>query len=219
MDLREIETLLNQSDYQYRLKAVSALKDYDAAIAVPLLIGKMHDPEFLVRSFVARELGKQQTPESFAALLEIVKFDNTPNVRAEAANSISLFGTLAASHLVVIFDRDEHWLVRRSILADLVELNCPHELFEICDRAIQDEEQTVRESATDALGSLAGTTQQEQALGLLLTLASHESPRLRTRAAYALKHFDDDRAKEALARLRHDPDSKVVGAALENLLP
>jgi hypothetical protein len=219
MDLREIETLLNQSDYQYRLKAVSALKDYDAAIAVPLLTSKMHDSEFLVRSFVARELGKQQTPESFAALLEIVKFDNTPNVRAEAANSISLFGTLAASHLVVIFERDEHWLVRRSILADLVELNCPHELFEICDRAIKDEEQTVRESATDALGSLAGTAQQEQALGLLLTLASHESSRLRTRAAYALKHFDDDRATEALARLRQDPDSKVVGAALENLIP
>jgi HEAT repeat protein len=219
MDLREIETLLNQSDYQYRLKAISALKDYGAAIAVPLLTSKLHDSEFLVRSFVARELGKQQTPESFAALLEIVKFDNTPNVRAEAANSISLFGALAASHLVVIFDLDEHWLVRRSILAALVELNCPHELFEICDRAIQDEEQTVRESATDALGSLAGTTQHQQALELLLTLACHESSRLRTRTAYALKHFDDDRAKEALAKLRQDLDSKVVGAALENLLP
>jgi HEAT repeat protein len=75
MDIHEIETMLNHLDFQYRLKAISALKDYDSDVAVPLLIGKLHDPEFLVRSFVAMGLGKQQTPESFAALLEIMKRD------------------------------------------------------------------------------------------------------------------------------------------------
>jgi HEAT repeat protein len=195
MDIHEIETMLNQSDFQYRLQAISALKDYDSEVAVPLMIGKINDPEFLVRSFVARGLGKQQTPESFAALLEIMKFDNTPNVRAEAANSLSFFGTVAASHLVLAFDRDDHWLVRRSILAALVEMNCPYELFEMCDRALADEEPTVRESAIDALGSLSQTTQRSPALELLLKLVN-----------------------AALARLRQDTDSKVVGAALENLL-
>jgi HEAT repeat protein len=218
MDIHEIETTLNHSDFQYRLKAISALKDYDPEVAVPILTGKLHDPEFLVRSFVAMGLGKQQTPESFAALLEMMKFDNTPNVRAEAANSLSLFGTVAASHLVYAFHQDDRWLVRRSILAALVEMNCPLELFEVCDRALTDEDPTVRESAVDALGSLVGTSQQTPALELLLTLVSDRSPRIRTRVAYALKHFDKPQAKEALAQLRQDEDSQVVGAALENLL-
>lgn len=218
MDINEIKTTLNHPDFQYRLKAISALKDYDPEVAVPILIGKLHDPEFLVRSFVAMGLGKQQTPESFAALLEIMKFDNTPNVRAEAANSLSLFGTVAASHLVFAFHQDDHWLVRRSILAALVEMNCPLELFEVCDRALTDKEPTVRESAVDALGSLTGTIQQAPALELLLRLVNAQSPHMRIRVAYALKHFNEPQAQEALAQLRKDEDSQVVGAALENLL-
>jgi HEAT repeat protein len=147
-----------------------------------------------------------------------MKFDNTPNVRAEAANSLSLFGTVAASHLVLTFDRDNHWLVRRSILAALVEMNCPYELFEVCNQGLTDEDLTVRESAVDALGSLSGTTQEQPALELLLELATSEFPRIRTRVAYALKHFKNPQAKEALAQLRQDADAKVVGAALEDLL-
>ncbi|BDA72149.1 heat domain-containing protein [Rivularia sp. IAM M-261] len=190
MNIYEIETKLNDSDFQHRLKAISALKDYDPGVAVTLLVSKLHDPEFLVRSFVAMGLGKQKTPESFAALLEIMKFDNTPNVRAEAANSLSLFGTVAASHLVVTFHQDEHWLVRRSILAALVEMNCPYELFEVCNQAVNDEDPNVQESAVDALASLNGTAQEAPALKLLLKLVNASSERLRTKVAYALQEFN-----------------------------
>ena len=190
MNIYEIETKLNDSDFQHRLKAISALKDYDPGVAVTLLVSKLHDPEFLVRSFVAMGLGKQKTPESFAALLEIMKFDNTPNVRAEAVNSLSLFGTVAASHLVVTFHQDEHWLVRRSILAALVEMNCPYELFEVCNQAVNDEDPNVQESAVDALASLNGTAQEAPALKLLLKLVNASSERLRTKVAYALQEFN-----------------------------
>ncbi len=194
MNIYEIETKLNDSDFQHRLKAISALKGYDPGVAVTLLVSKLHDPEFLVRSFVAMGLGKQKTPESFAALLEIMKFDNTPNVRAEAANSLSLFGTVAASHLVVTFYQDEHWLVRRSILAALVEMNCPYELFEVCNQAVNDEDPNVQESAVDALGSLNGTAQEAPALELLLKLVNAPSERLRTRVASTLQKFNSPQA-------------------------
>lgn len=219
MDIHEIETSLNNPDFQYRLKAIAALKDYTPEVAVPLLISKLHDSEFLVRTFVARELGRHQTAESFAALLEMIKFDNTPNVRAEAANSLSLFGKVAASHLVRTFCQDDHWLVRRSILAALIDTEeCHSELFEVCVEALAGEDLSVQEDAVDAMGTLAGTTQQSSALSQLLPLVSSDAALIRTHVARALKHFDDPQAKAALNQLRQDPHHQVVAAALENLV-
>ncbi|MEB3193199.1 MAG: HEAT repeat domain-containing protein [Snowella sp.] len=218
MDIHQIETSLDNPDFQYRLKAIAALKDYSSDIAVPLLTRKLDDPEFLVRSFVSMGLGKQQTAESFAALLQMIKFDDTPNVRAEAANSLSLFGKYAASHLVTTFFKDDHWLVRRSILAAIIDLDCPSELLEICLEALNDEDLAVQEAGIYALGNLAETDQAEAALTKLLSLVSSTSERIRRQVAYALKSFDGPQAKMALAQLREDADHQVVAAALEDLL-
>lgn len=219
MDLNQIETNLQNTDFQYRLKAISALQDYPTDVAVPLLSRHVQDPEFLVRTFVARELGKQKTSESFAALLQIMKLDNTPNVRAEAANSLSLFGRISASHLVQTFVRDDHWLVRRSILAALVEMDCPEEVLEICVLGIAGEDTAVQEASVDALGALVNSRQSEAALSQLLTLKNSEFEYIRVRVAYALKNFDHPAAKAALAELRQDVDYRVVGAAMEDLIP
>lgn len=219
MELAQIEAHLQNPDFQYRLKAISALKDYPPEVALPLLIHHVHDPEFLVRSFVARELGKQKTSEAFAALLQIMKFDNTPNVRAEAANSLSLFGRVSASYLVQTFFADDHWLVRRSILAALSEMECSEELLEVCLQALVGEDAAVQAEAVDALGTLAKSRQAQAALSQLLALKNSESYRLRVRVAYALKYFDAPEAKEALIQLREDADHRVVGAAMESLLP
>ncbi|MDJ0735018.1 MAG: HEAT repeat domain-containing protein [Nostocaceae cyanobacterium] len=218
MEIKQIQANLTNPDFQYRLKAISALKNYNAEVAVPLLLSKLHDSEFLVRSFVAMGLGKQQTSESFAGLMEIMKFDNTPNVRAEAANSLSLFGRISVSHLVMTFYQDDHWLVRRSILAALAEMECPQELFDVCIEAFKGEDFTVKEAAVDALGILANTSQQAVALSQLLTLINDESWRIRMHVAYALKNFDQPQAKAALGKLRQDTEHRVVAAALSDLL-
>jgi HEAT repeat protein len=217
MDLSEIEAGLSNADFQYRLKAIAALKAYDPETAVPILVSTLKDREFLVRSFVARGLGQQQTATSFAALLEMVKFDDTPNVRAEAANSLSLFGKVSISHLVSVFCQDDHWLVRRSIMAALEELDCPEELVEVCIQALSGEDLTVKEAAIDTFAALAGSSYHQQVLAQLLTLTQAESPRLRARVALALQKFDEPQAQEALIELRQDTDSQVVAATLENL--
>lgn len=218
MNLNQIETDLKNPDFQYRLKAVSALKDYAPEIAVPLLIQATQDPEFLVRTFVARELGRQKNSESFAALLQMMKLDNTPNVRAEAANSLSLFGRVSASHLVQTFFRDDHWLVCRSILAALVEMECFEEILEVCSLGLERDDASVQESSVDALGSLARSPQAEVALAKLLTLKDADSEYIRVRLAYALKHFEQPEAKAMLSQLRQDADYRVVGAAMEDLI-
>lgn len=219
MDLPAIKANLQQPDFQFRLKAIRALKAQPAEIAVPLLLQQLSDPEFLVRSFVAMALGQQQTAESYAALLELMRFDNTPSVRAEAANSLSLFGPVSAAHLVQAAFQDEHWLVRRSILAALTDLNCSEELLEVCLHLLGDADETVQAAAIDALSSLAHSSQQSTALETLLAQAKADSASLRTHAAAALKQFVSPAATAALVQLRQDPDHRVAGAALENLLP
>jgi HEAT repeat protein len=218
MELHDIETALKQEDFQVRLKAIAALKTYDDAIAVPILIRTLHDPEFLVRTFVAMGLSKHQTADAFAALLEILKLDNTPNVRAEAANSLSLFGRVSSSHLILAFEQDSHWLVRRSILAALMDMDCPQALLEVCTKALQGDDLAVREATIDALSSLADTDQWAITLSHLELLAQDESPRIRMRVAQALKPLNDSTAYTILNNLRQDPDPKVVAATWSNPL-
>lgn len=218
MEIHQIETDLKSPDSQNRLKAIAQLNQYDSAVAVPLLTSKLHDPVFLVRSFVAMGLGKQRTTESFAALFELTKFDRDPNVRAEAANSLSLFGKVATSHLVQVFYQDDHWLVRRSILSALMEMQCSEELFDVCVCALSGEDLTVQEAAIDGFGSLAGSAKQAEALQQLLANASAESWPIRLRVAYALKRFDDPQAKAVLKNLMKDENHRVVAAALEGSL-
>ncbi len=218
MNIDRIKTSLEETDFQYRLKAISALKEYPAEIAVPILVNNMKDPEILVRSFVAMGLGKQQTAASFTALLEMMKFDLNPNVRAEAANSLSFFGKATAPHLSSTFCQDDHWLVRRSILAALIDLELHNELYEVCIEALAGEDLHLQAAAVTALGNLVNTNYQELALAKLLTLVDRDAQLVRQQVAYALKHFNDPRAKFALTQLRQDPDHLVVGAALEELL-
>jgi HEAT repeat protein len=219
MEIHQIQAELKNPDFHNRLKAIAALNDYESEVAVPLLTSKLHDSEFLVHSFVARGLGNQQSADSFAALMQIMKFDDTPNVRAEAANSLSLFGRVAVSHLVLAFYQDDHWLVKRSILAAIAEMDCPEELFDICVQGLKDEDFTVQESSVDGLGLLANSSQHSAALSQILTLVNDESWRMRVRVSYALKRFDEPESKATLNQLRQDEDHRVVGAALEDLLP
>ena len=218
MDLAKIKTCLASSDSQERMKAITALRSYDSEVAVPLLIDTKNDREFLVRSFVAMGLGKKQNADSFAALLEMMKFDRDPNVRAEAANSLSFFGAVAAPHLALMFDQDDNWLVRRSILAALAELKCLEELFEVCITGIEGEDQSVEESSINCLSIFAGTNKQDLALEKLLALMNDDSWRIRLQVAKSLGKFDSAQAQKALEQMKADKDHRVIGAVLESLV-
>ena len=219
MDIDRIEAYLQSSNVQERLKGLTELRQCNASeIAVPMLKSRLNDPEFLVRSFVAMGLGKQQTEESFEALRQLLQRDRDPNVRAEASNSLSLFGHDAIPYLVTAFEQDPHWLLRRSILAAMAEMNCPSALLKICLLGLKGDDQSVRESAIDCLGLLANTGEQESALRQLLDLVDTDWWRTRWRVAIALKKFNNPQVKEALERLRQDENHRVVGAALEGLL-
>jgi HEAT repeat protein len=119
---------------------------------------------------------------------------------------------------VLAFVQDDHWLVRRSILAALAELECPDELFEVCLEGLNSEELPVQMDAVNALAILASSSYRAAALAKLLELVRSDSERIRIQVAHALKQFDEADAKEALNQLRQDSHHQVVAATLENLL-
>ena len=215
MDLSDIEAALQSEEVPKRLQAVKELWKATAELAVPRLVAQLKDPEFLVRSFIAMGLGTHQTTEAFAALLEMVKFDPDPNVRAEASNSLSLYGPISRSHLVGIFFQDDHWLVRRSILAALAEMDCPEELLEVSVCGLEGEDATVRETSALCLARLVGTAREADALQTLLRYADAPAWRLRAQVARSLARFEAPEAKAALQILAKDDDHRVVGASLE----
>jgi HEAT repeat protein len=218
MDIDQIKIALDNTDPQQRMRGIRELRHYETDIAAPLLLDHVDDQEFLVRSFVAMGLGRKRNPDSFTALLEMMQSDKDPNVRAEAANSLSFFGDMAVTHLRQMYEQDAHWLVRRSIIAALADLDSPQELLEICAIGLSGDDVPVIESCIDCLGVFANTEQQESALKLLLPLTTDESWRIRVQTAKSLSQYNHPEAATALNQLKTDADHRVVGAVLESLV-
>lgn len=219
MNISDIKVLLASEDSQQRLRGLTALKDCESETAVPLLIAQRQDSAFLVRSFVAMGLGRKRTEASYAALLDMLAAETDNNVQAEIANSLGLHGTKAVERLTALFHENDNWLVRRSILAIMTELESPQQLLEIALAALKDPDQTIAQAGISTLGMLADTDQAQRALEALLPLMGDRNWRSRLALAHALKPFESDRARDALAELRQDSHHKVVAAALEDLLP
>lgn len=218
MDIEQIKNALNDADPQQRMKGIRKLRNYEADVATPLLINHVNDKEFVVRSFVAMGLGRKQSDAAFEALLSMIKQDQDPNVRSEAANSLSYYGEVAVPHLRAMYESDEHWLVRRSIIAAIVDLKSPQELLEICEIGLSGEDEPVMESCLSALGLLGKSEQETAALKLLLAFADDQSWRIRLQVAKSLSRYDHPDAIATLSKLKTDPDHRVVGAVLESMI-
>ncbi len=218
MDIQKIKDALNNSDPQQRMKGVRELRNHTPEVAAPLLLDHIKDSEFLVRSFVAMGLGRKRSPEGFTALLEMIQSDGDPNVRSEAANSLSYYGDSAVSYLRKMYEEDDHWLVRRSIIAAMADLDAPEELLEICEIGLSGDDEPVMESCVSCLGMFSNTEQQDSALNLLLPLTNDESWRIRLQVAKALGQYKTEKATAALNKLKTDENHRVVAGVLESLL-
>lgn len=219
MELLQIEICLESSNPQDRMRGITALRGYEPEVAVPLLLRRVTDSEIIIRSFVAMGLGRKQTPDGFTALIEILQSDRDPNVRAEAANSLAMFGAAAVPLLIEAFRVNHEWVVRLSILPVLASLDCPAQLLQVCQLALADHDVTVRDTALEQLMGLAATPYQEAALEILLAQVQADRWQTRSLVALVLQRFGDLRAQAAVVELRRDSDYRVVAATLEALLP
>ena len=218
MELTDIKAYLESPNPQNRMKAIVELRNHKPSVVVPLLKQRMYDKEFVIRSFVAMGLGKKRTDEGFQSLLDLIENDGDPNVKAEAANSLANYGEKAIPHLVELFRKESHWLIRQSIFAVMNEIDSPEILFQLSCWGLEGEDLVVKFVSIAALGRLKGTSYEKEAIDILFELSTAETAQIRVPVAKALGSFDDPKAKAALADLRQDPDHRVVGATLEAMM-
>ena len=217
MKLTNITQNLASENPQDKLRGITALRGYDAAIAAPLLLSQIDDNETIIRSFAAMGLGYKQTPEGFERLTQMMQDDADPNVRAEALAALAKYGDSAIEKLVEQFPQDQHWLVQVSILLILPEMDV-ESFLRVCRLSMSCSEETVQSTAVEQLGRLAGTAQESAALDLLLDFAVFPSWLVRSKTIHALRAFDADAAFEMIQTLRKDSDHRVVAATLEGLI-
>jgi HEAT repeat protein len=218
MPLDEVKALLESDNPQKRMSAVIALRQYTEEIAVPLLVSQINDPEFIIRSFAAIGLGHKRTPEGFEILGNILQYERDPNVRSEAANSLSRYGKQSLPYLMKAAAIDDHWLVQLSILPIVAELDCAEDLYILCTNALEHIDPVVQCAGLEHLGYLQASTKHEDALETLLIWAESENWMLRRQAALTLRQFEGIFAQKAILRLRQDEDYRVVAATLESLI-
>ena len=149
MDLPAIEAAISSGDTTWRMRAITAMQPFEPQECVPLLLQCLDDDAFVVRSLACMGLGYKRNPQGLQALLEVMQAESDHNVRAEAANAVARHGgEQALQALLALYDRDDHWLVRTSILAAMAaEDDMPMEpLQQLAGQGCADDNETVRDA-------------------------------------------------------------------------
>ena len=157
LDLDAVRLAIASGDPVKAMPAITQLRHCSDAEAVPLLVLGTEQKPFLVRSLSCSGLGYKRTEQGWTVLSVLVRADEDPNVRAEAANALASYGVERAWPLLrSVFEADVAWLVRCSILSALAEqpeIDLTW-LLELATMAIADADAIVRVSGTEILSRI-----------------------------------------------------------------
>lgn len=215
-EIRQLEEDLRSSALNVRIIALNTLATQSAAVAVPILQRLSQDSSFLLRRLAVMGFGNHAPNEAaFDSLRELITSETDANVLAEVANSLYEFGDVSIPILAKMFEDNDNWLLRQTVLAILQESNHPDVLLEVSLQALEDPTQTVKETAILSLRQVLMSPLQAQALATLAELAQSTIWRDRWRAATALTGCDHPQATQLLHQLQQDENHYVVAAALD----
>lgn len=214
-ELFKIENDLRAPALNVRITALNTLANQPATVAVPILQRLSKEKSFLLRRLAVMGFGNH-APDgaALASLKALMTSETDSNVLSEVANSLYEFGDVAIPLLVQLFETNENWLLRQTVLSILQESNHPEVLLEVSLKALEDPTQTVKETAILSLRQVLMSPLQTQALNTLTELASSDIWRDRWRAATALTDCDHPQARQLLTQLQQDENHYVVAAAL-----
>ena len=191
MDLDALHAAITSGDPSRAMPALAGLRALSAEQAEPLLLLGLQQEVFMVRSLSCAWLGMKHTTAGWTALVQALQHDEDANVRAEAANALVSHSLERAWPLLLeAFQRDSQWLLRCSVLSAVAEhpAMAAEDLLQLARLALEDADGTVRVGGAEILGRL-----------------------VREGSAVA----SDARCE--LQALQHDPDHRVVAAALNGL--
>ncbi len=215
-EISQLEVQLRASALNERIAALNRLAAQPADIAVPILQRLSKESSFLIRRLAVMGFGNHAPDEAaFTSLQALMTTEADANVLAEVANSLYEFGDVSIPLLVQLFDANDNWLLRQTVLSILQESDHHDVLLEVSLKALDDPTQTVKETAILSLRQVLMSPLQAQALEALTRLAKSDIWRDRWRAATALTGCDHPQAIKLLATLKTDENHYVVAAALD----
>jgi HEAT repeat protein len=204
-----VEQLLNSEDFGDRLRAVNQLRQLEPAIAYNLIQSAIGDKNIRVRYAAVSQmstLGTQNLSNALEVLLDSLRNDPEPDVKAAAADALgALKLTEALEDLEQLYNNTSEWLIQLSIVAALGEMGDP-KAFPILETALNSEHELIQTMAIGALGELG----DKRALPLLLPYVSNADWQIRYRVAQALVRLGGKEAEAALEILAKDEVEQVA---------
>jgi HEAT repeat protein len=204
-----VEQLLNSEDFVDRLRAVNQLRQLEPAIAYNLIQIAIGDKNVRVRYAAVSQmstLGTQNLSNALEVLLDSLRNDPEPDVKAAAADALgALKLTEALEDLQQLYNNTSEWLIQLSIVAALGEMGDP-KAFPILEKALNSEHELIQTMAIGALGELG----DKRAIPLLLPYASNADWQIRYRVAQALVRLGGEESEAALKILAKDEVEQVA---------
>ena len=194
MDFEALREAIASNNPGRSRPALASLVDVPAEQAEPLLLLGLRQNDMLLRQLSCSGLGHKPTAAGWEPLVQALQQDPEVAVRAEAANALVSHSLERAWPLLLAaFERDDQWLLRCSVLSAVAEhpAMAAADLLQLARLALADGDGTVRVGGSEVLGRLVreGAADPEVAA----------------------------QARALLASLQHDPDHRVVAAALNGL--
>src|SRR5262249_32572829 len=186
-------------------------KAVDPHTVIPELIKVMGDGSTMVRSYVARTLGRQGTQAALAPLFRLLT-DPDLHTRVNAARSLGQIADSAAAPQLLAALEDAHPYVRETAVTALGKLKTSWVATRLVEMA-KDRDPGTRAAVPAAL---AADLPADDAWKAMQPLLKDKSPRVRARALEALGSVNKPEAIEVLRKaLAADAKGKASATPLE----
>ena len=192
-DLRAIEPLIaaiEDRDPEVRVQAVAAVRNLQDPRVPEVLLYALDDDHWPVRAVAVRCLGSFRDPDFFGTLVTALATDESPNVRARAAEALAGLNDLRATEPLIATLRDKNPYVRWHTAKALGDLKDPRAVEPLI-AALSDEDHITKRSVIAALGELKDT----RAVEPLIALLEDENDVIRMEAREALQDITGVKAR------------------------
>lgn len=198
-------------DLNVGLAVLRALGSLGGEAAYAGLLQALKDPA--TRDTALGILGQSRGPRLAGNLkhyLQHFLYEGEPDMRAAAAQALSLFGDEVAVSILLNAIRQPDLMIRRLAAEALARVRGSRAVNALIE-ALGDRDWLIRQSAVEALGSIP----DGRAVAALLTLVHDPEWRVRQALVMALRRVGDSRIFDPLQDLAHDSDRWIRRLVME----